>query len=78
MELLDGKLNIFNEKVDILVPFQRNDIINEMADKIQRTFCSIYKYFDNSKNYSECVQMDRCNNYAYHKQYLCNQHFFFK
>ena len=36
MELIDGKLNIFDEKVDILVPFQRNNIINEMADKIQR------------------------------------------
>ena len=69
-------MNIFGEKVEVLVPFQRSSTINEMCGRIQRTFGSIYKYLSIEDNYNNCVSIDRCDNYNYHKDYLCDQHFF--
>ena len=70
-------MEIFGEKINILVPFKRSSIINEISSKIKTTFCSVYKYFKKSKNYKKCVFSEACHDYNRHKEYLSKSAFFF-
>tara|TARA_Y100000389_G_C17457078_1_gene518857 strand:- start:1759 stop:2976 length:1218 start_codon:yes stop_codon:yes gene_type:complete len=68
-------MEIFGEKIEVLIPFQRANVINEISSKIRTTFCSVYKYFCDIDNYNKCVTCENCDRYLYHRDYLTKQHF---